>query len=168
MALLNILQFPDPRLKEIALPVEIFDQTLLNLIDDMFETMYEAQGVGLAATQINVQKQVIVMDISEERNQPIHLINPQIIKKENMIEWEEGCLSFSGVYGKVNRSQEIEIQFLDKNGKQKSLHADGGLLSACIQHEIDHLNGITFYDHLSPLKQQLLRKKLSKVKSRTL
>ncbi len=168
MSLLNILQFPDPRLKTVATPIDIFDDNLLTLIANMFETMYEAQGVGLAATQVNVHKQVIVMDVSTDGNQPLALINPEIVTKQDLLEWDEGCLSFPGVYAKVKRYKEIEIKYRDHHGKTQNLKANGGLLSACIQHEIDHLNGITFFDHLSQLKQELLQKKLEKNRKRAL
>jgi peptide deformylase len=168
MPLLNILQFPDPRLKKIATPVDIFDDDILTLITNMFETMYEAQGVGLAATQVNIQKRIIVMDISKEGNKPLALINPEIISKQGLLEWDEGCLSFPGVYAKVKRYNELKIQYRDHHGKLQTLTANGGLLSACIQHEIDHLDGITFFDHLSALKQDLLQKKLDKNRKRAL
>jgi peptide deformylase len=168
MSLLNILQFPDPRLKKIATPVATFDDEILSLITNMFETMYEAQGVGLAATQVNVHKRVIVLDVSNEQNQPLALINPEIVTKLGVLEREEGCLSFPGVYAKVKRYQDIEIKYRDHNGKLQSLKANGGLLSACIQHEIDHLDGITFFDHLSLLKRELLEKKLEKNRKRAL
>lgn len=167
MALLNILQFPDPRLKNIAKPVEVFDEALKTLVQDMFETMYEAQGVGLASIQVNVPKQVIVIDVSSEQNAPLCLINLEILAERGTIDWEEGCLSFPGVYAKVQRAKEIDITFLDKTGKKQTLTAEG-LLSICIQHELDHLNGITFYDHLSPLKQAMLKKKLDKIRRRAL
>lgn len=168
MALLNILQFPDPRLKNLALPVDAFDEALTTLIDNMFETMYEIEGgVGLAAIQVNIKKRVIVIDASPKRNQPICLINPEIIERHGVVESEEGCLSFPGVYAKVQRSKEIELTFLDREGKPQHLKQDG-FLSICIQHEIDHLNGITFYDHLPPVKQHMLRKKLEKLRRRAL
>jgi peptide deformylase len=168
MALLNILQFPDPRLKKIATPVDIFDDDILSLIKSMFETMCEAQGVGLAATQVNVHQRVIVLDVSNEQNQPLALINPEIVSKHGVLEREEGCLSFPGVYAKVKRYQGIEIKYRDHNGKLQNLSANGGLLSVCIQHEIDHLDGITFFDHLSLLKRELLEKKLEKNRKRAL
>lgn len=168
MALLNILQFPDPRLKKIAEPVDVFDDSLLSLIHNMLETMYEAQGVGLAATQINVHKRLIVIDISPAQNQPLTLINPEIVTKLGPLEWDEGCLSFPGVYAKVKRFHDIEIEYRDDHGKLQHLTANGGLLSACIQHEIDHLDGITFFDHLSLLKRALLEKKLEKNRKRAL
>lgn len=167
MALLNILQFPDQRLKTTAAPVEKLEQALFTLIDNMFETLYEAQAVGLAATQVNVHKRVMVVDVSSKANEPLCLINPEITAKRGIRESEEGCLSFPGVYAKVKRAKEIDVKFLDKNGKVQELSADG-LLSTCIQHEIDHLNGITFFDHLSMLKQNLIVKKLEKIRRRAL
>lgn len=168
MPLLNILQFPDPRLKKMATPVDIFDADITNLVANMLETMYEAQGVGLAATQVNVHKRVIVLDVSSQQNQPLALINPEIVSKSGPLEWDEGCLSFPGVYAKVKRFHDIEIKYRDQHGKLQNLQAKGGLLSACIQHEIDHLNGITFFDHLSLLKRELLEKKLEKNRKRAL
>lgn len=167
MALLNILQFPDPRLKKVADPVDTFDQEIFDLVDSMLETMYEAQGVGLAAIQVNVAKRIIVCDASHERNRPLCLINPQMTEMRGDIDWEEGCLSFPGVYAKLKRSKEIEVAYYDREGRLKQISADG-LLAICIQHEMDHLNGVTFYDHLSPLKQSLLRKKLDKVRRKAL
>jgi len=167
MPLLNILQFPDPRLKKTADPVDVFDQEIFKLVDDMQETLYEAQGVGLAATQVNVHKRVIVIDVSETHNQLVCLINPEIIEKRGAVEREEGCLSFPGVYAKVKRAKEVDITYYDRLGKHHQMSADG-LLAICIQHELDHLNGITFYDHLSSLKQTMLRKKLDKVRRKAL
>jgi peptide deformylase len=167
MPLLNILQFPDLRLKNIAAPVEHFDQALVTLVKDMLETMYEAQGVGLAAIQVNVKKRLLVMDISSTADQPMHLVNPTIVATRDTVTFEEGCLSFPGVWSKVKRAKEIDVTFYDQYGKFHELSATG-LLCQAIQHEIDHLNGITFYDRLSPLKQQLLRKKLDKIKKRML
>lgn len=167
MALLNILQFPDPRLKRKATLVDVFDQEIFQLVNNMLETMYEAQGVGLAAIQVNVPKRVIVIDVSESHNQPLCFINPEITAHREIIEWDEGCLSFPGVYAKVKRSKEIDVSFYDAVGKLHQISADG-LLSICIQHELDHLNGITFYDHLSSLKQNMLRKKLDKLRRKAL
>ncbi len=167
MSLINILQFPDPRLKNKAVPVTVFDEALATTIANMFETMYEAYGVGLAAIQVNIQQQIIVIDVSHEQNQPLCLINPEITEKHGTILSEEGCLSFPGVYAKVQRAKDVQVKFLDKTGKPQTLKATG-LLSQCIQHETDHLNGITFYDHLSSLKQELLRKKLEKNRRRSL
>lgn len=162
MALLNILQFPDPRLKNVASPVEQFDQNLSTVIDNMFETLYKTGGgVGLAATQVNIAKRVIVIDISQSRSEPLCLINPEIVFQQGTVDSDEGCLSFPDVYAKVKRAKAIEITFLDRQGKPQQLRTDD-FLSICIQHEIDHLNGITFYDHLAPVKQHMLRKKLEK------
>lgn len=167
MALLNILQFPDVRLKNVAFPIETFDDALNTLVDNLFETLYEASGVGLAAIQVNVQKRVIVVDVSNESNKPLCLINPEIIGKRGEATHEEGCLSFPSVYAKVTRAKEVDVQFLDRTGTPQTISATG-LLATCIQHEMDHLNGITFFDHLSHLKQELLRKKLEKNRKRAL
>lgn len=161
MAVLPILRFPDPRLKLVAESVESFGEDLTKICADMLETMYSAEGVGLAATQVNVQQRIIVLDISEDRSQVLCLINPQIINATGEIVWEEGCLSFPGVYAKVKRRAQLKVEFYNLQGEHQQMEADG-LTAVCLQHEIDHLDGITFYDHLSPLKQQLLRKKLSK------
>ena len=168
MSLLNILQFPDKRLTLKADPVAPEDiQTIQPIVKDMFETMYEAQGVGLAAIQVNIQKRIIVMDVSRDQSQPLAIINPEIIETEGTMNWEEGCLSFPGVYAKVKRHKIIRFTYLDESGNTQEQKADG-LFSVCVQHELDHLDGITFYDHLSPLKQQLLKKKLQKVRDRSL
>ena len=167
MALLNILQFPDPRLKKVAELVEIFDQEIIQLAKNMLETLYEAQGVGLAAIQVNVQKRVIVVDASKNQHHPLCLINPELVNKRGTIEWDEGCLSFPGIYAKVQRAKEVDVRYYDEVGRLKELSADG-LLAVCIQHEIDHLQGITFFDHLSTLKQSLLRKKLDKIRRKAL
>lgn len=166
MALLNILKYPDPRLKKRAQALEAAAVTAAptkHIIQNMFETMYNSNGVGLAATQVDIHLQIITIDVSEARDQPLCLINPKIIDDTAPFFYnEEGCLSFPGVFAKVKRHQKIVVQFLEPEGKTKSLAAEG-LLSICIQHEIDHLNGITFFDHLSPLKRQLLEKKLTKI-----
>jgi peptide deformylase len=167
MALLPILQFPDPRLKLVAKPVEQFDAKLATLCADMFETMYETGGVGLAAIQVNVQQRILVIDVSDDKTQPVCLINPKLVNAEGEILWEEGCLSFPGVFAKITRSAIITVEYFNEKGAVQTLHAEE-LTAVCIQHEIDHLNGITFYDHLSPLKQKMLRKKLDKVRDKTL
>lgn len=171
MTLLNILQYPDPRLKKIAKPItlsSIPSKVTKNIIDNMFETMYQAKGIGLAATQVDIQLQIITIDVSEHKNQPLCLINPQITNKQSvMVSHEEGCLSFPGVYATVKRYSHITIEFLEPSGHNKILQADN-LLSICIQHEIDHLNGITFFDHLSPLKQKMLDRKLNKLRKQLL
>jgi peptide deformylase len=161
MALLTILEFPDKRLRKKAAPVERVDDAIRALLDDMLETMYAAPGVGLAATQVNVQKRVIVIDVSEEKNRPLCLVNPEILDKSGSEEMEEGCLSVPGVYEKVSRAEKVTIQAVDRNGQPFVQEADG-LLAVCIQHEIDHLEGKLFVDYLSPLKRHRARKKLEK------
>jgi peptide deformylase len=161
MARLPILEFPDPRLRTKAAPVAEVDASIRKLIDDMFETMYAAPGIGLAATQVNVHKRVIVIDISEDRSAPIALINPEIVSREGTEETEEGCLSVPGIYDKVTRSEKIRVRTLDRSGKQIEMEADG-LLAVCIQHELDHLEGKLFVDYLSELKRTRIRKKLEK------
>ena len=167
MALLPILQFPDPRLKLVAKPVEVFNADVAQTCADMLETMYETQGVGLAATQVNIQQRILVIDTSEKHNQPLCLINPRLINAEGDITWEEGCLSFPGVYAKVKRSAKITVEYFTPTGERKEIHVED-LTAVCLQHEIDHLNGITFYDHLSTLKQAMLRKKLEKLRDKAL
>jgi peptide deformylase len=161
MALLPILEFPDPRLRTRAEPVEKVDADIRRLIDDMFETMYAAPGIGLAATQVNVHKRLLVIDISESRKEPLALINPQIIARDGVEETEEGCLSVPGIYDKVTRAEKIRVRALDRDGKQIEFNADG-LLAVCIQHEMDHLDGRLFVDYLSELKRTRIRKKLEK------
>lgn len=161
MAILNILEFPDERLRKKAAPVEIFDESLSQLVDDMLETMYHAPGIGLAATQVNVHRRVVVIDVSEERNSPLCLINPEIIDRQGEEEMEEGCLSVPGIYEKVRRAQSIRVRTLDAQGYRSEFDAEG-LLAVCIQHEVDHLEGRLFVDRLSPLKRQLVRKKIKK------
>ncbi len=161
MARLTILEFPDPRLRTRAQPVEHVDDELRKLIDDMFETMYAAPGIGLAATQVNVHKRVLVIDISETRDQPLALINPEVIQRHGIEETEEGCLSVPGIYDKVTRAERIRVRALNRDGKSIEMDADG-LLAVCIQHEIDHLDGKLFVDYLSELKRTRIRKKLEK------
>jgi peptide deformylase len=161
MSLLPILEFPDPRLRTRAQPVEQVDGALRKLIDDMFETMYAAPGIGLAATQVNVHKRVLVIDISESRKERLALVNPEILSREGVEETEEGCLSVPGVYDKVKRADRIRVRALNRDGKQIEFDADG-LLAVCIQHEIDHLDGKLFVDYLSELKRTRIRKKLEK------
>lgn len=158
---MTILEFPDERLRKKAQPVETFDESLGRLIDDMLETMYAAPGVGLAATQINVQQRLLVIDISEEKNSPLCLINPQLIEKQGAGEMDEGCLSVPGVFEKISRAERIKVRALDRNGNPFELEAEG-LLAVCVQHEMDHLEGKLFVDYLSPLKRQLVRKKMKK------
>ena len=166
MALLPILEFPDPRLRTRAQPVQQVDAELRRLIDDMFETMYAAPGIGLAATQVNVHKRLLVIDVSEKRNQRLALINPEILAREGVEETEEGCLSVPGIYDKVTRADRIRVRALDRDGKQIEFDADG-LLAVCIQHEIDHLDGKLFVDYLSELKRTRIRKKLEKAHKAT-
>jgi len=166
MATLNILHFPDPRLRTIAKPVERVDDAVRQLLDDMVETMYAAPGIGLAATQVNVGKRIVVIDISEERNQPLYLINPEILELEGVEEMEEGCLSVPGVYELVQRADRVKIRALGRDGEPFELATDG-LLAVCIQHEIDHLDGKLFVDYLSQLKRTRIRKKLEKEQRQT-
>ena len=161
MSLLPILRFPDPRLKKIAAKVECVDARIRQLAQDMAETMYEAPGIGLAATQVDVHLQLVVVDVSETRDQLLVLINPELLESDGLQEGEEGCLSVPGVYDKVERAERVTIKYLDLDGKQRTMEADG-LLAVCIQHEIDHLNGIVFVDHLSQLKQGRIKSKLAK------
>ncbi|MBT8120811.1 MAG: peptide deformylase [Gammaproteobacteria bacterium] len=161
MAILDILHYPDKRLRTVAKPVETVDASIKKLVDDMFETMYVAPGIGLAATQVNVHKQVIVIDISEEKNQPLCLINPQIIAEEGTESCDEGCLSVPDIYETIKRSEKVTVKALDQNGDEYTLQADE-LLAVCIQHEMDHLKGKLFVDYLSPLKQQRIKKRLLK------
>lgn len=164
MAKLKILEFPDPRLRIKARPVETVDDALRQLIDDMFETMYDAPGIGLAAIQVNVPKRVIVIDISEDKSAPQVFINPELIPDGEVIEAEEGCLSVPGIYETVNRPERVKIQALNREGESFETVADG-LLAVCIQHEVDHLDGKLFVDYLSRLKQQRIRKKALKHRS---
>ncbi len=161
MAQLDILKFPDKRLRTKAAPVKEVTDGIRTFIDDMFETMYAAPGIGLAATQVNVHQQIVVIDISEEKNQPYCFINPVITKSDGEEVCEEGCLSVPEYYAEVKRADTVTVKALDKEGKEFELEADG-LLAVCIQHELDHLKGKLFVDYLSPLKQQRLRKKLEK------
>jgi len=159
--ILNILKYPDKKLRTIAKPVVSFDETIKQQVKDMFETMYEAPGIGLAATQVNFHQRIIVIDVSEQCNEPICLINPEIIEKSGEIQWEEGCLSVPDYYENVIRANDIKVQALNQNGETFELEASE-MLSVCIQHEIDHLDGILFIDHLSKLKQKRLKKKTEK------
>jgi len=161
MAKLQILEFPDPRLRTRAQPITKFDAALAGLVADMFETMYAAPGIGLAATQINVHRQLLVLDVSETKDQPCVLINPRIVAKEGSQTYQEGCLSVPGIYADVERAERITVEAQDEHGRPFTLEADG-LLAVCIQHEMDHLLGRLFVDYLSPLKRELVRKKLEK------
>ena len=161
MALLPILRFPDERLRTVAKPVTVFDATLRQLVSDMAETMYEAPGIGLAATQVNVHQRVVVIDVSEEQNALQVFINPVVEDVSGMQTYEEGCLSVPGIFDKVDRPSDVRVRYQDLDGKEHVLET-GGLLAICIQHEIDHLNGKVFVDHLSQLKQTRIRNKLAK------
>ncbi len=161
MARLEVLHFPDPRLRKKAVPVKNIDQGIKTLANDMLETMYDEGGIGLAATQVNVQKRVVVIDLSEQHNQPMYLINPEILTKDGVEQMQEGCLSVPGYYDLVERAERVKFRYLDLDGQQQEIETDG-LLAVCIQHEIDHLDGKLFIDYLSPLKRQRLRKKLEK------
>ena len=161
MAKLKILEFPDPRLRTKATPVGTVDDALRVLIGDMFETMYEAPGIGLAATQVDVHKRLLVTDVSTDKTEPYVLINPEILEKDGVTVTDEGCLSVPGYYEEVERAEHIRVRFLDRNGGETEMEADG-LLSVCIQHEIDHLDGKLFVDYLSEAKRLRIRKKLEK------
>lgn len=161
MALLPILEFPDDRLRTVAKPVERIDAPLQRLIDDMFETMYAAPGVGLAATQIDYHYQLIVMDVSEEKNEPLVLINPRIVETEGSQTCQEGCLSVPTIFADVTRAERVVVEALDRNGELRRIDATE-LLAVCIQHEMDHLAGKVFVDYLSPLKRQMVKSKLDK------
>mgnify|MGYP000692814886 CR=1 FL=1 len=159
--ILDILKYPDKRLRIVAKPVETVNTQIKQQIKDMFETMYDAPGIGLAATQVNFHQRIIVIDVSDECNQPLCLINPEIIEKNGEIEWEEGCLSVPNYYESVKRANEIKVRALNQLGQSVEIDADE-VLAVCIQHEMDHLNGILFVDHLSKLKQKRLKKKAEK------
>ncbi len=161
MAKLTILEFPDPRLRTKAVPVEAFDASLHSLIEDMLETMYAAPGIGLAATQVDVHKQLLVLDVSESKDQPMVFINPRILERDGEQVYQEGCLSVPGIFADVVRANRIRVQALNGKGESFDIEADG-LLAICIQHEIDHLLGKVFVDYLSQLKRDMVRKKLEK------
>jgi peptide deformylase len=161
MPLLPILRFPDPRLKKIAAPVVKIDESIRRLARDMAETMYEAPGIGLAATQVDVHKQVIVIDASETRDQLLILVNPELLESDGVQMGEEGCLSVPGIYDKVERAEHVVVRYLDLDGKSQTVSADG-LLAVCLQHEMDHLQGRVFVEHLSSLKQMRIKAKMLK------
>jgi peptide deformylase len=161
MPLLNILRYPDARLHKVASPVTVFDESLKKLVRDMAETMYAVPGVGLAATQVDVHKQVIVIDVSERHDSLVVLVNPEIVDASGVSDIEEGCLSVPGVYDIVERAERVKVRAYDQNGNPFTLEAQG-LLAVCIQHEMDHLKGKVFVEYLSPLKQQRVRAKLAK------
>ncbi|WP_296052152.1 peptide deformylase [uncultured Alteromonas sp.] len=161
MAILDVLQFPDERLRTVAKPIDEVNSEIKQLVADMFATMREEKGIGLAATQVNRHVRLVVMDVSEEQNEPRVFINPEIVNKEGSTISEEGCLSVPGNYAKVDRAEKVTVKALDGEGESYELEADG-LLAICIQHELDHLDGKLFVDYLSPLKRQRIRKKLEK------
>ena len=161
MALLPILRFPDPRLKKVAAPVNKIDDGIKQLAADMAETMYEAPGIGLAATQVDVHKRLVVIDITEDKSALQVFVNPEIIEADGQKQGEEGCLSVPGIYDKVDRAERVTVRYLDLEGRSREMQAEG-LLAVCIQHEIDHLNGKVFVDHLSQLKQTRIKSKLAK------
>ena len=161
MAKLKILEFPDPKLRIKAQPVETVDNALRRLIDDMFETMYDAPGIGLAATQVDVHRRLLVADVSTEKDAPRVLINPEIVEKDGVEVTEEGCLSVPGYFEEVTRAEHVKVRYLDRDGNQQEEDFDG-LLAVCVQHEIDHLDGRLFVDYLSEAKRQRIRKRLEK------
>ncbi|BBP44878.1 peptide deformylase [Thiosulfatimonas sediminis] len=162
--LLDIVLYPDQGLRDMCKPVKMMDDRIDQLIDDMFYTMYDAPGIGLAAPQIAVQERVIVVDVSESKDQPIALINPKILQQSGRITWEEGCLSLPGVYGKVTRPSDILVEGMNRDGKIIQIEASE-LLAVCLQHEIDHLNGVMFTDHLSNLKRTRVLQKYRKLQA---
>ncbi|MBB5187932.1 MULTISPECIES: peptide deformylase [Zhongshania] len=163
MAVLEILEFPDPRLRTVAKPVKTVDDRIRKLIDDMFDTMYEAPGIGLAASQVNVHEQIVVIDTSEDRSEPLVFINPEIsVLDHDTFQYDEGCLSVPGFYETVERPQHIRVKALDRNGDAFEMTPEG-LLAVCIQHENDHLLGKLFVDYISPLKRNRIRGKMVKL-----
>jgi len=167
MAVLSVLHYPDQRLRKISQPVQKVDDSIRRLVDDMFETMYQAPGIGLAATQVDEHKRVIVIDITEEKNQPLCFINPEIIEQGGSETMDEGCLSVPGIYEPVDRAEMIVVSALDRNGEAFEMEVHG-LLSVCIQHEMDHLIGKLFVDYLSEMKRQRIRKKMEKTRQQTM
>ncbi|AWB66453.1 peptide deformylase [Saccharobesus litoralis] len=161
MAVLEVLKYPDERLRTVAKAVEQVTPEIQTKVADMIETMYQASGVGLASTQVDIIERIFVADCSDEQNEPLVFINPQITDKRGIRQHEEGCLSFPGVYAKVERADEVTVKALDKDGNEFSMDADG-LMAICIQHELDHLDGKLFVDYLSPLKRQRIKAKLEK------
>ncbi len=161
MAIRDILSYPDPRLRTVAKPVNTVDDVIRGLVDDMFDTMYEAPGIGLAATQIDVHQRVVVMDLTEDRSEPQVFINPEILDSGGSCKGQEGCLSIPGYYDDVPRAEWVHVRAVDQHGRTFELETDG-LLAVCIQHEIDHLDGKLFIDYLSELKRKRVRKKLEK------
>ena len=163
MAILTILEFPDPRLRRKAVAVELVDEKIRTLIGDLLETMYDAPGIGLAATQVDVHQRVLVADLSEDKSAPLVLVNPEILSRDGVEVTEEGCLSVPGIYEKVERAEHITVKALDRDGNSVEMEAHG-LLAVCIQHECDHLDGKLFVDYLSELKRQRIRTRLQKAR----
>ncbi|MEW5249414.1 peptide deformylase [Microbulbifer discodermiae] len=164
MAKLQILEFPDPRLRQVAQAVEQVTDEVRSLVDDMFETMYDAPGVGLAATQVNVHQRIVVMDVSEDQSEPLVLINPEVeVLDPEIHQYDEGCLSVPGFYETVERPRRVRVKALDRAGESFAMEAEG-LLAVCIQHELDHLEGKLFVDYISPLKRNRIRSKLEKTR----
>jgi len=161
MSTLDILTFPDWRLRNKAKPVSAVSDEIRHIVDDMLDTMYQAQGIGLAAIQVDIPLRIVVIDISENKDTPLYLINPEIVERQGMEEMDEGCLSVPGFYERVRRAEKIRVQALNRDGEAFDLETDG-LLAVCIQHEVDHLDGKLFVDHISSLKRQRIRKKLEK------
>ena len=161
MAILDILEFPDPRLRTKAKPVTKVDNNIRKLADDMLETMYHAPGIGLAASQVNVHQRIVVIDVSEEKDQPLVLINPEFEVISGEQDFDEGCLSVPGYYETVTRAEKIRVKALNRDGEPFEMECDG-ILSVCVQHELDHLDGKLFVDHISKLKRERIRKKLVK------
>lgn len=166
MAKLPILEFPDPRLRTVAKPVELVDDALRSLVDDMFETMYAAPGIGLAATQVDVHQRLLVLDVSEDQSRPMVFINPEILSAEGHQVYQEGCLSVPGIYDGVERSIAVRVRALDGSGVERTLEAED-MLAVCIQHEMDHLMGRVFVEYLSPLKRNRIKGKLLKAQRET-
>ncbi len=169
MAMLPILEFPDPRLRTKAAPVDaarLADAWLQQLFDDMFETMYDAPGIGLAASQVDVHQRFMVIDVTDDKSRPLVFVNPQITTRQGEQVYQEGCLSVPGIYADVTRSDSITVEALDRHGQPFTLEADG-VLAVCVQHEMDHLDGKLFVDYLSPLKREMVRKKLAKARKQT-
>ena len=165
MAILEILKYPDPRLRTVAESVDAVDDDMRQLIDDMFETMYTAPGIGLAATQVDVHQRLLVLDITEDKSAPMVFINPEILESEGNITHDEGCLSVPEIYEPVERAEKIKVKALNRNGEEFEMEVDG-LLAICIQHEMDHLEGKLFVDYLSALKRSRLKKKMAKERKR--
>jgi len=165
VSILPVLEFPDPRLRNVASPVKQVNNKIKSMVDDMFETMYDAHGVGLAATQVDIQLQIIVIDVSEDKNDPLCLVNPEIISEAGSEESDEGCLSVPGIFEPIQRAEVIRVKALNKEGDVFEMDADG-LLAVCIQHEMDHLIGKLFVDYLSPLKRNRIKKKMQKLHKR--